>query len=1242
MQIKFWNILMIVALVAGAAFVTPAQSVKAASSLATGSPSMIESPFAFFDPTVLAADTTPQEPVVHPRPQTPGLEKLGPGGPLAAWVDDDWQGLSDGESVDVGGGNMHVIGTDAFATIQEAINAVEVGGTVNVLAGTYAENLYIENSLTLLGPNAAINPNSGVRGAEAILHPETSEVDPYGACNQMAYLIEDSVTIRGFTFDGDNPDLTSGIMIGSSDVDACELIASYEGVGNIVIENNILKNATYTALEFYNYTNSAATAGNFIRYNQFENIGETTYNWGIGVLVYNNFYADVTDNVFNEVRTGIQTGNFFNANPGTTGRIANNTINAWRVGIFHNLWYSNASSISVDHNSITAIPHAGVTRWTGMLLTSFQQTATTSVMDNTILVPATVSFDEPGYSAGYNLWNLPTSSPFIIQGGTVSGADIGVWINNYEGYNSNAANTSAIVNGMVITEAKAGIMVWDSPSNTNGSSVSANILNNTIRGSELGLVVGGEQAVANATANFIEDGVNGVLVQTDALLTLHENRLAGNTEDAIINLGTRLVDASANYLGSTDADVLADAMMGPVDYTPWLHSPLDLASLTPGFQPGFSILYVDDDSAQAGSESRIHEGIRLVTTGGTVTVWDGTYYGAVVIDKPLTLQSENGPEVTTLHGGLTAPTIYVVSIRASDVDVDGFTVTNPLYNERGGDVAGIVAAYYGDPLITNVGIRNNIVTQIGADTRLLTDPALHWTATGIVSAGYVDGLSIEDNTIYNIHHTNAGGSGNNLSPVAIGVFGEDDTKFTTNVQVTGNTIYDISAINTEGATGNGFGIAIGWASGKTDVEDNLIYNVAGRGISTSLYTYDEVQIVRNTLHDIGQTAIMFRSLYGGTILENNIYNNVAGITLGSTVTPVPEVEFNRIFGNGTGIVNLSAASLVAENNWFGCNEGPGEPGCDAVSGLVDANPWLVLTVEANPASIYPGLTSAVDASLVINSAAVDTSAGGTVPDGILAAFSAPDGGTVLPLTDTTLAGVASTVFTAPLVVDIFQVCAAVDNEQLCTDISVLNVAPVAVADSYTTAEDTTLTVAAPGVLANDTDLEPLTAALVTPPAHGTLELNADGSFSYIPGLNYNGLDTFTYKANDGELDSAEATVTITITPVNDGPEAVDDAYTVMENGSLTVDAAAGVLANDVEVDGDNVAVSLVMATTHGTLSLRADGSFTYTPNPGFYGEDSFVYQLTTYPAPRAPWTDEAVVTITVTPLFHMWMPIITR
>ena len=109
-------------------------------------------------------------------------------------------------------------------------------------------------------------------------------------------------------------------------------------------------------------------------------------------------------------------------------------------------------------------------------------------------------------------------------------------------------------------------------------------------------------------------------------------------------------------------------------------------------------------------------------------------------------------------------------------------------------------------------------------------------------------------------------------------------------------------------------------------------------------------------------------------------------------------------------------------------------------------------------------------------------------------------------------------------------------------------------------------------------------------------------------------------------------MTITVTPVNDGPQAVDDYYSVHENGTLEV-TAPGVLVNDIEVDGDGVAVSIVTTTAHGLLSLTADGSFVYIPDAGFYGVDTFEYQLTTYPVGNmAAWTDTAIVTITVTPL----------
>src|SRR4029450_12354263 len=84
----------------------------------------------------------------------------------------------------------------------------------------------------------------------------------------------------------------------------------------------------------------------------------------------------------------------------------------------------------------------------------------------------------------------------------------------------------------------------------------------------------------------------------------------------------------------------------------------------------------------------------------------------------------------------------------------------------------------------------------------------------------------------------------------------------------------------------------------------------------------------------------------------------------------------------------------------------------------------------------------------------------------------------------------------------------------------VNDAPVATNDAYTTNEDTPLEVPAPGmlgVLANDNDPDgnPLTATLVGGPAHGTLALNANGSFTYTPAANFNGDDTFTYRASDG-------------------------------------------------------------------------------------------------------------------------------
>lgn len=155
-------------------------------------------------------------------------------------------------------------------------------------------------------------------------------------------------------------------------------------------------------------------------------------------------------------------------------------------------------------------------------------------------------------------------------------------------------------------------------------------------------------------------------------------------------------------------------------------------------------------------------------------------------------------------------------------------------------------------------------------------------------------------------------------------------------------------------------------------------------------------------------------------------------------------------------------------------------------------------------------------------------------------------------------------------------------------------------------KDTTLTVPAPGVLANDydPDFDPITAVLDSGPENGTLEFfYADGSFKYTPGPGFSGLDSFTYTASDVSLSSDPATVTII---VNEPPVAVDDSYST--DGARLEVAAPGVLGNDSDLDeGDKLIATLVYGPSNGSLTLNPDGSFDYTPDSGFAG-DTFTYK----------------------------------
>ena len=171
-------------------------------------------------------------------------------------------------------------------------------------------------------------------------------------------------------------------------------------------------------------------------------------------------------------------------------------------------------------------------------------------------------------------------------------------------------------------------------------------------------------------------------------------------------------------------------------------------------------------------------------------------------------------------------------------------------------------------------------------------------------------------------------------------------------------------------------------------------------------------------------------------------------------------------------------------------------------------------------------------------------------------------------------------------------------------------------DVGATPEDTPLNVAAPGVLGNDAGAT--SAVLVTGPSSGVVVLNADGSYLYTPNANFNGTDSFTYEAFFGAGSLGQATVTITVTPVNDSPIAVNDAAIVTVGGTVTIQ----VLGNDSDPDGDVLTISAVTQGSKGTVTIVGT-TVVYRPNLTATGVDSFTYTV-------SDGVNTATATVTVT------------
>jgi VCBS repeat-containing protein len=205
-------------------------------------------------------------------------------------------------------------------------------------------------------------------------------------------------------------------------------------------------------------------------------------------------------------------------------------------------------------------------------------------------------------------------------------------------------------------------------------------------------------------------------------------------------------------------------------------------------------------------------------------------------------------------------------------------------------------------------------------------------------------------------------------------------------------------------------------------------------------------------------------------------------------------------------------------------------------------------------------------------------------------------------------------------------------------VSGVNDAPIAFNDVYITPEDALLSVNTPGVLKNDNDPDddPLSAVLDSGPSKGSLILNPDGSFYYLP-ESTSGIITFTYHATDGSKNSNTATVTITISSINEAPVAVNDTYTTTVNATLSINTP-GVLTNDSDPDGNPLSVLLESEPSSGSLALNPDGSFDYQPEKDYNGMVTFTYHATDGELN----SNTATVTITVTNRSDVYLPLINR
>jgi VCBS repeat-containing protein len=306
--------------------------------------------------------------------------------------------------------------------------------------------------------------------------------------------------------------------------------------------------------------------------------------------------------------------------------------------------------------------------------------------------------------------------------------------------------------------------------------------------------------------------------------------------------------------------------------------------------------------------------------------------------------------------------------------------------------------------------------------------------------------------------------------------------------------------------------------------------------------------------------------------------------------------------NGTVVIKPDGTMTYTPNpNFNGVDSitytiSDGKGGFSTASVAVTVNPVNDVPVALNDSAVTPE-DQPVTIPVLANDSDVDgdplTITAATSPNGIV---------TINP--DGTITFLPNANFNGPAVIT-YTVSDGKGGTATATatiTVTPVNDAPVARPDVAATAEDTPVRISP---LPNDSDVDgdPLTVTAASAP-NGSVVINPDGTITYTPDANFNGVDTVTYTVSDGKGGLATTTITVTVTPVNDPPVARNDVFTMDEDTTARIP----VLSNDFDLDGDTVTVTAA-SSPNGAVSINPDGTLNFTPTRDFFGTAVITYTI---------------------------------